>query len=345
MSDLQMPALDTRAKLPPSGHAVQFYENDSSLIDSLVRQVAPALVAGDTVIIIATGEHREALARELESRGIDLAEAQTCERYIVLDSPETLQRFLVEGWPDAARFEQVIGRLVGQAESSSRGHRLFLYGEMVAHLWAEGKQEATLRLEELWNELADRYSFFLLCGYPLDDFNRSEHSGQVFSICGEHTHVNPIDDPHTNGNGHQTRHMVSPLEVKTRALENEIRLSQERLSLLQDSPAAGTWEMDPFSETFSLSSTAAKLLGIKSGRVLLQSEFLNLIHYSADRDAVAAALKQLQRGRRHFAAGFRLINDESTRILEIRGKTAYNAGSPVVLGVLMDVTERAALVL
>jgi PAS domain S-box-containing protein len=137
--------------------------------------------------------------------------------------------------------------------------------------------------------------------------------------------------------------MVSPVQVKARALENEIRLSQERLLLLQEAREAGTWEMDPFSETFSLSSTAAKLLGIKSGRVLQQSEFLNLIHYSADRDAVAAALRQLQRGHRKFAAGFRLMNHESTRILEIRGKTAYNAGSPVVLGVLIDVTARTAL--
>lgn len=338
-----MPSLDARERVTPRGHAVQFYENDSSLIHSLVRHVAPALVSGDTVIIIATGEHRRALDRELEARGIDLADARTCERYIVLDSAETLQKFLVEGWPDAAKFEQVIGRLVEEAEAASRGHRLFLFGEMVAHLWAEGKHEATLRLEELWNELADRYSFFLLCGYPLEDFNRTEHIGQVFSICGEHTHVNPSDNYHSNGNGHRAGHMLSPVQVKTRALENEIRLSQERLSLLQDATEAGTWEMDPFSETFSLSSTAAKLLGIKSGRVLLQSEFLNLIHYSADRDAVAAALRQLHRGRRNFAAAFRLMNHESTRILEIRGKTAYNAGSPVVLGVLIDVTARTAL--
>ena len=343
MSDLQMPSLDAREGVTPRGHAVQFYENDSSLIQSLVRHVAPALVAGDTVIIIATGEHRQALDRELESRGIVLAAALTSQRYVVLDSAETLQKFLVEDWPDPAKFERVIGRLVEQAEASSRGHRLFLFGEMVARLWAEGKHEATLRLEELWNELAGRHPFFLLCGYPMEDFNRSEHTAHIFSICGEHTHVNPGDNYHSNGNGHQAGHMVSPVQVKARALENEIRLSQERLLLLQEAREAGTWEMDPFSETFSLSSTAAKLLGIKSGRVLQQSEFLNLIHYSADRDAVAAALRQLQRGHRKFAAGFRLMNHESTRILEIRGKTAYNAGSPVVLGVLIDVTARTAL--
>jgi KaiC/GvpD/RAD55 family RecA-like ATPase len=162
MSDLQMPSLDAREGVTPRGHAVQFYENDSSLIQSLVRHVAPALVAGDTVIIIATGEHRQALDGELESRGIVLAAALTSQRYVVLDSAETLQKFLVEDWPDPAKFERVIGRLVEQAEASSRGHRLFLFGEMVARLWAEGKHEATLRLEELWNQLAARFSFYLL---------------------------------------------------------------------------------------------------------------------------------------------------------------------------------------
>src|SRR5689334_16438554 len=126
MSDLQMPSLDARERVTPRGHAVQFYENNSSLIHSLVRHVAPGLVAGDTVIIIATGAHRQALDRELEVRGIDLAEARASQRYIVLDSAETLQRFMVEGWPDAAKFEQVIGSLVEQTESSRRGRRLFL---------------------------------------------------------------------------------------------------------------------------------------------------------------------------------------------------------------------------
>jgi hypothetical protein len=33
---------------------------------------------------------------------------------------------------------------------------------------------------------------------------------------------------------------------------------------------------------------------------------------------------------------------QSTRLLEIRGKTFYNAGSQIMLGVLLDVTPQEA---
>jgi PAS domain S-box-containing protein len=342
MSDLQIQLSESPAETPSRGHAVQFYDADSSLIDSLVQHFAAGLIAGDTMVIIATAEHRQALAQALEERGIDLASARNVQRFVELDSLETLRKLLVEGWPDDARFAEVIGGLVEQAQALNPGRRLLLYGEMVAHLWAEGKHEATVRLEELWNGLAERIPFFLLCGYPLDAFNRSEHSSRFFNICGEHTHVNAGESYQSQPGEQPRRRTVARLQTRTRAMDNEIRLSQERLLLLQDASQAGTWEMDPFSGTFSFSSAAAKLLGIKSRRLLPDSEFLNLIHYSADRDAVTAALRHLQRGRRNLAAGFRLMNDDGARILEIRGKTAYNAGSPIVLGVLIDVTDRAA---
>lgn len=343
MSEQQIPRPSIAAvTVTDCGHAVQFYESDSSLIDSLLQHFAAGLIAGDTAIIIGTANHREALAAELEGRGVDLEHARRQQRYIELDSAATLEKLLVEGWPDTAKFTQVIAGLVEQAQASNPGRRILLFGEMVAHLWAEGKHDATLRLEELWNGLAGQYPFFLLCGYPLDQFNRSEHSGKFFSICGEHTHINPAESHPDQEIEQQRRRTIARLQVKTCVLENEIRLSQERLLLLQDATHAGTWEMDPFSETFSFSSAAAKLLEIKSGRIH-HSEFLNLIHYSADREAVSAGLRQLQRGRRTFAAGFRLMARDNTRILEIRGKTAYNAGSPIVLGVLIDVTEHAAL--
>lgn len=342
MSDLQIPAFGSVAGAAAAhGHAVQFYETDSSLIDALLQRFAPGLACGDAAVIIGTADHRQALALQLEARGIDLDGARESQRYIELDSAATLEKLLVEGWPDAGRFAEVIGGLVGQTQSSNPERHLLLFGEMVAHLWAEGKHDATLRLEELWNELAGRHAFFLLCGYPLELFSRSEHSSKFFRICGEHTHVNPAESYPTDTNEQHRRRTVARLEMKTRSLENEIRLSQERLALLQDATHAGTWELDPFTETFSFSSRAAKLLGVRSGRIP-QSEFLDLLRFSADRDAVSAGLRQLQRGHRNFAAGFRLMSTESTRILEIRGKTAYNAGFPIVLGVLIDVTARVS---
>ena len=41
---------------------------------------------------------------------------------------------------------------------------------MVDLLWKQGKTEAAIRLEVLWNNLADSHVFSLLCGYAIGNF-------------------------------------------------------------------------------------------------------------------------------------------------------------------------------
>jgi hypothetical protein len=38
---------------------------------------------------------------------------------------------------------------------------------MVALLWDAGQSDAALRLEQLWNQIAQSHSFSLVCAYPL----------------------------------------------------------------------------------------------------------------------------------------------------------------------------------
>ena len=93
-------------------HSVQFYGEDSSLLDELSRFVGTELVAGGAAIVIATQTHRDGLAQRLQSRGFDTERAVEQGRYIALDAAETLTKFLREEWPDADLFTQVIGCLL-----------------------------------------------------------------------------------------------------------------------------------------------------------------------------------------------------------------------------------------
>ena len=45
-----------------------------------------------------------------------------------------------------------------------------IYGQMVDVLWKNGQQEAAIRLETLWNQLANTQAFSLLCGYAMGQF-------------------------------------------------------------------------------------------------------------------------------------------------------------------------------
>lgn len=343
MTKLSSSFIDYNHSPGAQGHAVQFYENELALIDTVGQQFAPSLAAGDTAIAVATKPHLRAIANELFAQGVDLQNLRASQRYIELDAAETLGNLIVQGWPDRERFSDIVGRRIARAEALSQGHQIVVFGEMVALLWEQGRHDATIRLEQLWNDFAERHSFFLLCGYPLDLFSRPDDRHMFFNICGEHTHINPAETCPRHGNEHQLRRNVAQLQQQARALENEVRLSQERVLLLQNATRAGTWEMDLAGDVLSLSSAAAKLLKLRSGCVPLTS-LLDQMYYSGDRDAVLNGLEQAQRGRRSFVVAFRIRDGEAIRLLEIHGKIFYNAGSPIMLGVLLDVTpiEQAA---
>jgi signal transduction histidine kinase len=215
------------------GHAVQFYTDDTFFLETLSRFIGTALGGGDSAIVVATLGHREGLARILKSRGLDIASAARGGRYVALDAAETLGKFLVDGWPDEALFIETIGGLLTRAKLKSGGdeRRIAVFGEMVSLLWSEGKLDAALRLEQLWTNLSRTHVFSLRCGYPIQGFDRHEHSELFAKICAEHSSVIP-NESYTELIGDEERlRNITHLQQRAQALENEIaerkRVEQE----------------------------------------------------------------------------------------------------------------------
>ena len=100
----------------PRAHTVQFYGEDISLLKELSCFIGAALMAGDAAVVIATKAHRDGLTQRLQSLGFDTAQAFEQARYVPLDAAETLEKFMLDGMPDAALFNEVIGSVLGQAE-------------------------------------------------------------------------------------------------------------------------------------------------------------------------------------------------------------------------------------
>ena len=243
MSTVNSPISDS-ANLAPSairgeheshGHLVQFYSEDQSLIDSLSRLVGTALGAGDAAIVIATKTHREALAQKLKARGLDTLEASRQGRYILLDAADTLSKFTVDGWPDAARFVEVVGGVVTEAKAASEGgnSRVVAFGEMVSLLWAQRKPEAAIRLEQLWNDLGKTHDFSLRCAYPIGGFNRVEDSAPFLKICAEHSGVIPSESYTELITEEERLRNISHLQQKAQALETEKAERQDIQKSLQ----------------------------------------------------------------------------------------------------------------
>ena len=163
------------------GHSVQFYNDDTFFFtESVAHFIKEGLQVNDTVIIVATPRHREELQNVLTP------EHMTHPKLIFSDAEELLSKFLVNDWPNALRFRQVIGAMVAQARQHGP---VRIFGEMVAILWAGGKAQAAIHLEELWNKLIAEQSFALLCGYPLSNFSNDQVSLCAVSQLHSHVHT------------------------------------------------------------------------------------------------------------------------------------------------------------
>lgn len=215
-------------------HKVQFYSNDSFLLDQLDQLIRPAIACGGSVLLIATKAHRDGLFARLRECATDFALAVAQERFLLLDADETLAKFMVNGQPDPARFSRVVGarmtRLTSAALSPDR--QVFAFGEMVSRLWADGRREAAMRLEQLWNELAEKHAFQLLCAYPTRFFSRERDRQPLLKLCAEHSHVLPAESETQAPSGKDRSHSIVLVQQKARALEDDGR-EQERETKLK----------------------------------------------------------------------------------------------------------------
>jgi len=173
-------------EIAPCDHVVQIYENDNIFLDSLEGFAGSGIIAGDGIVVIATKEHRAALEKRLTKQGFDLGALTLNDRYIALDCEETLSRFMINNWPDENLFIECITTVLNRAQQNKRKVRAF--GEMVAMLWNQGFNGATVQLEYLWNKLHKIDGFSLYCAYPKSGFTQDIHTS-IDTICSAHSKI------------------------------------------------------------------------------------------------------------------------------------------------------------
>ena len=218
---------ETRNRANHSNHIVQFYEEDSSFIESLSQSVGAALQAGDGVIVIATEAHREGLAKRLKTLGVDTAEPMARGHTSCWMPPKLSRSFCGRAGRTRRCFAEIMGNTIARAREAAEGDDpgIFAFGEMVALLCAEGKSGAAIRLEHLWNDLAGTHAFSLCCAYPMRSFDREEHGELFLKICAEHSGVIPGES-------------YTALEVKTSVFAQFLIYSRRRRRLKPKKPSA-----------------------------------------------------------------------------------------------------------
>ena len=213
-------------------HIVQFYENDSFLVDEVTCFIGEGLKAGEAGIVIATPAHRKALENALRAGRVGRRPAKPAARskapkqegdglYFALDAEEALSRILVNGWPDERRFREFIGGAVARSALAGNGG-VRAFGEMVALLWEAGQRDAAIRVEDLWTELAKRQGLSRFCAYPMSAFANASDGQRLLAVCNAHTHVHPPESFPRPTTAEQLNRMIVQLQHQAAALKAEV---------------------------------------------------------------------------------------------------------------------------
>jgi hypothetical protein len=177
------------AEMAPCEHIVQIYGDDRVFLDGLEGFVGNGLRAGEAAIVIATATHLHGLEKRLRQNGVDVEKARADKRFVSRLAEDVLAQFMVEDWPDEARFLATMENLIAMARGED-GRRVRAFGEMVAILWSRGNHAATIHLELLWSKVLAAEKFPLFCAYPRDTFARNA-TESIVEICRIHSRVAP----------------------------------------------------------------------------------------------------------------------------------------------------------
>ena len=288
---------------PPSeqAHAVQFYEDEAFLAETVAQFMGRGIVAGEPIVVIATPSHREAFCEQLRKKRIDVDSLCTSGQVTLLDARETLAKLMVDGAPDWARFRAVIGGILDRVAVGREGRTVRAYGEMVDLLWRDGDRAAAIRLEELWNDLGKLHSFDLLCAYVMDNFYKETDSEEFARICHVHTHARPAERYATIADDVTRQRELAILHQRALALHNEVeqrkkieselRRSEQRLrEFVEDAVVPLHW-VDGNGVIIWANRAELQMLGYSREEYVGQP----IMKFHADADVIADILARLGR--------------------------------------------------
>lgn len=173
----------------PRRHEVEFYVGDTAMVEGLARFITVALEGGNAAILVAAKPRLDGVMNRLKLLRIDSDLAIYTGSLIPLDASETLSAFMTDGMLDEGRFFEITGRLIEETAKAAKTDKpcVAVCGECASILWSQGKANAAVRLEQLWDRLTKMYDVDILCAYELNTVRKLK-GRQVFRrICAEHS--------------------------------------------------------------------------------------------------------------------------------------------------------------
>lgn len=191
MSNLSSSLLEFPEKLKAHDHLVQFYDGEEFLLKTVINFIAPALLCGEGVVLIATEQHLRILKSSLQELQLPPEEFIEMGQLKMLDAEFILKQIMSHDQIDPVKFDAVVGAQL--VEIGPRYETIKAFGEMVNVLWQQGRHIAAHELEKLWNSCLENKNVTLLCAYSMDALCEEKDGVSFIDICNCHSHVLPAE--------------------------------------------------------------------------------------------------------------------------------------------------------
>lgn len=184
-----LPSLTPLVMTDSDAHAVQFRGDDGSWLDGAASVLGSALQRGDTIATVMLESHRDALAVLMKERGWNLADLGEQGRYLMFDAEAAAAQVVCGGRPDVDTLTGMVAVLERARTASgdrARSH-LTIVGEIAPVLWRNGKPEAAMEVERLWDEVTRSLPILTICTYPMDCVSHDAVAAFSSGICAHHS--------------------------------------------------------------------------------------------------------------------------------------------------------------
>jgi hypothetical protein len=143
---------------------------------------------------VPTATHWKGIRQRLEDEGVDADAAQERGQLTVVDADEFLPHFMRDGMPDSPVFLGLAGDVIAQAAAGGRYPKMRWWGEMVNVLWESGNVNASMKLEDLFDQLGRQTDIALFCSFRMDNFDGEIQTHMLPRLGSNHSHLIPVED-------------------------------------------------------------------------------------------------------------------------------------------------------
>ena len=182
------------AHASPTEHIVQLYQDEDFLNRAVCRFAGAALANGEGVILVPTIAHWKSFRPRLEAEGVDVKAAQKRGQLTIVDAEELLPQFMQNKMPDSPVFLGLAADVIARARGQGSYSKVRWWGEMVNVLWERGDAAASMKLEDLFDQLAHKHDVAIFCSFLMDNFNGEVHTHMLPRLGENHSHLIPVDD-------------------------------------------------------------------------------------------------------------------------------------------------------